>query len=77
MSLRQDVKYQIVYREGGEEKTAVGRYRGLKTSDDLAQGGKSTVDIGDAEKFHWFQLDGTHGFLSVAQNDLISAEPAD
>jgi hypothetical protein len=73
----QDVKYQITYREGSEEKTTVGRYRGLKTSDDLAQGGKSTVDVADAEKRHWFQLDGTHGFLSVAQDDLVSVAPAD
>ena len=49
MELQQDVKYEIVYRDGSEEKTTVGRYRGFKTSDDLAQGGKSQVDIADAE----------------------------
>lgn len=77
MRLDQDVKYEIVYRESGEEKTTIGRYRGFKTSDDLAQGGKSTVDIAGAERYHWFQLDGTHGFLSIAEDDLISAESAD
>lgn len=77
MTLEQDAKYEIVYRDGGKEKTAIGRYRGFRTSDDLAQGGKSQVDLEDAEKHHWFAVDGTHGFLSIAEDDLISAEPAD
>lgn len=77
MALDNDAKYRIVYREGGKELTAVGRYRGLRTSDDLARGGKSRVSTEHAEKFHWFQLDGTHGFLTVAQDDLLSYEPAD
>lgn len=77
MTLEPDAKYQIVYNEGGDEKTAVVRYRGLKTSDDLARGGESRVPTEDAQRHHWFQVDGTHGFLAVDPDDLISYEAAD
>lgn len=77
MALEHDVKYEIVYRDGGKELTAVGRYRGFKTSDDLSRGGKSQATIEDPQRYHWFQLDGTHGFLSVSEDDLVSYEPAD
>lgn len=75
--MEKDHKYEIVYIDGGDEKTVVGRYRGLKTSDDLAYGGQSEVDVEDAERFHWFQVDGTHGFLSVHPDDLVSHQLLD
>lgn len=77
MTLDMDQKYEIVYRSGGKELTAVARYRGLRTSDDLSRGGKSQAEIEDPDRYHWFQLDGTHGFLSVAPDDLVSYERAD
>lgn len=77
MDLENDVKYEIVFRDGRKERTAVGRYRGFRTSDDLSRGGKSQVTIEDPQRYHWFQLDGTHGYLSVAADDLVSYEPAD
>ncbi len=77
MDLEIDAKYEIVYREGRKERTAVGRYRGLRTSDELSRGGKSRATIEDPQRYHWFQQDGTHGFLSVAPDDLVSYEPVD
>lgn len=77
MELETDVKYEIVYKDGHKERTAVGLYRGFRTSDELSRGGKSQVSIDEPDRYHWFQLDGTHGFLSIADDDLVSYEPAD
>ena len=77
MTLERNEKYEIVYRVGGEEETAIVRYRGLGTATELARGeGSSTASNEDANR-HWFQVDGAAGFVVVDPEDLVSFEPAD
>lgn len=77
MTLQRNEKYKIVYRVDGEEETAIVRYRGLGTADELARGEESSPVVNEAADHHWFQIDGATGFVVVDPEDLVSYEPAD
>lgn len=77
MTLTPGGRYSIVYRDGGEEKTALAHYRGFGTADTLARGEESVPSGSEAVEFHWFKVDGIPGYLTLDEDDLVSFEVAE
>ncbi|HUG08036.1 MAG TPA: hypothetical protein VMP13_03975 [Acidimicrobiia bacterium] len=70
-------RYSIVYREGGEEKTAVAHYRGFGTAAAIARDDMVEPADGEAGELHWFKIDGRIGYVTIEPDDLISYEEAE
>lgn len=77
MALTRGERYTIVYRDGGEEKTALAHYRGFGTADAIARGEPWDEPGSAAGGLHWFEIDGKPGYLTVEEDDLIRFEIAE
>jgi NADH dehydrogenase len=76
MTLTIGGRYNITYRERGEERTALAHYRGFGTGDALARAEETTV-VGEREGRHWFEVDGVPGYLTIDEENLLSYEVAE
>lgn len=76
MNLTPGERYNITYRERGEERTTLAHYRGFGTGDALARAEETTV-AGEREGLHWFELDGVPGYLTIDADDLLGYEVAE
>lgn len=77
MTLSTGGRYSIVYREGGEEKTAVAHYRGFGTAASIARDDMVAPADGEAGELHWFKIDGRRSYVTIEPEDLISYEVAE
>jgi hypothetical protein len=76
MALTIGERYNITYRERGEERTARAHYRGFGTGDALARAEETTV-VPEGEGLHWFELDGVPGYVTIEEEDLLGYEIAE
>jgi hypothetical protein len=76
MTLTPGGRYSIAYREHGEEKTALAHYRGFGTADWIARGDPNEPSS-EPDGLHWFKVDGTPGYLSMREEDLVGYEIAE
>ena len=77
MTLTRGERYTIVYKDGGEEKTALAHYRGRGTGDSIARGEPAEQSEHPGSGPHWFEVDGEPGYLAIDEDDLVSFEMAE
>jgi NADH:ubiquinone reductase (H+-translocating) len=77
MTLAPGERYNITYRERGEERTALVHYRGFGTGDTIARGDASQPSGGAGGELHWFEIDGVPGYLTLKEEDLLGYEVAE
>lgn len=77
MTLTPGERYTIVYREDGEEKTALAHYRGIGTAAAIARPDPPAAQGDGNGDLHWFQIDGQHGYLTIDEDDLLGYEVAE
>jgi hypothetical protein len=77
MTLTPGERYSIVFREGGEEKTAIAHYRGFGTAAAVSRDDMVAPGEEGSGKLHWFKIDGRQSYVTIDPDDLVSYEVAE
>lgn len=77
MTLTLGERYSIVFREGGEEKSAIAHYRGFGTAAAIARDDMVEPPDEGGGQYYWFKIDGRQSYVTIDPDDLLSYEVAE